>query len=76
MGDDDAVALAEGLKNNDKLRRLAMHNNKITDKGCLIYMFSVREFIKGRRLWRVIWIPAESCLADDLTKGMVEGSGL
>ena len=49
---------------------------KITDKGCLIYMFAVRESIKHRRNWRMIWVPTESCLADDLTKSMQEGSGL
>ena len=32
-GSAGAIALAEGLKNNDNLRRLAMHNNHIYDKG-------------------------------------------
>jgi len=68
----DSVVDAKGLF--DALAAPTM--GKITDKNTVLYLLSYREQMRARVLRKLNWAPTESMLADDLTKWMIEGSGL
>ncbi len=49
---------------------------KLSDKSTVLYAMSYRDALRARILRRLHWVPSEAMLADDLTKGMIHGSGL